>query len=135
MKPCRAGVRIALAVLAAVEITKGSLVALTAAGYAVPATHDSADRIIGVADQYVDNLQGSSGDQMVGILRKQAFLFANGTGAAEIKTINLFDPCYLVDDETVGAASGTLEVGRVVELSDDGVWVEIDGVKSNGESE
>ncbi len=127
--PYRAGETVSVPVAAKKEIERGALVALTAAGYALAATETTAIKVIGRADTYVDNSSGANGDVRVPVLRKRAFLFTNtASGADEIKLVHLMEPCYLIDDATVGATDDSgkrLEVGIVIEISDEGIWVEI----------
>lgn len=126
--PYRPAGVIALAVEAKKEINRGDIVALTAGGLAVPVTDANATTIVGRADNRADNSGGSAGDVRVDVLRNRAFLFQNGTGADEVKLINLFESCYLVDDSTVSPDSdgeNRLTVGKIIEISNEGVWVQI----------
>ena len=127
-RPYRPGQVIILPVAAKKEIEKGAIIALTAAGYVVDATDTTAAKIVGRADCAVSNLAGAAGDVTVSVFRKQAFLFTNGSGEDELKPIHLMETCYLIDQDTVGATSDSdkrLEVGLVLEITNEGVWVEI----------
>lgn len=124
--PFRPAGTLSVQVLGKKEINRGDIVALTAAGYAVEATDTKAAKIIGRADTRADNLAGGDGAVRVDVLRNRAFLFENAGGTDEIKQIHLLEKCYLVDADTVGATSNgdnCLEVGSVVEISEEGVWV------------
>lgn len=127
-RPRRDGQIVALPVAANVEIKEGAIVALTATGYAVAATHADAARIVGRANNAAYNLGGVDGEETVNVQRKNAFLFANADGADTVTVAHLFTTGYLVDDYTVAAVEGTparLPVGTIIEVSKEGVWVEI----------
>ena len=126
--PRRDGEIINLEIAEKTEIIEGALVALTIEGYAVDATDVKAKKIVGRADNSAFNLSGNNGDETVNVHRKNAFLFQNATVADEIKQEHLFTDCYLVDADTVATTDGgtnRLVVGKVIEISQEGVWVEI----------
>lgn len=114
-------------VAASTTIYKGSLVALNASGYAVPASADRNLRVIGVSEQNVDNSTGSAGDLTVAP-RRGCFPFANSTTTAAVTDADIGRPCYVVDDNTVARhdALGTRPVaGKVIGVDSLGVHVEV----------
>ena len=116
----------ALPVAAATTIYQGSMVALNAAGYAVPASADSALRVIGRAEQKVVNA-GSAGDEKV-LVKRGVFRFANSGTTGEVTAADIGKPCYVVDDETVSrisAAGARPAAGRVFDVSSAGVDVQL----------
>ena len=126
--PRRDGTVINLAVAADKEITEGAIVALTEQGFLVEATDQSATLVVGRANEAAYNLKGAAGDSRANVQRQSAFLFANATGADEVKEEHLFEECFLFDAFTVAAIEGDparLSVGKVIEISKEGVWVEI----------
>ena len=128
MNPWRDGKTIVLGVAAEMQIREGQMVALNADGYLVPATHSDAAFVVGQANQIALNVNGENGDESIGVKRKLAFLFINSVGADEIKPNHLFEDCYLVNEDTVSATaggSGRIVAGKVIEISQEGVWVEI----------
>ena len=59
------GIEIGLPVAASTEIEAGHLVAVNSSGYAVPAGDTSGHKVMGVAQESVDNSDGSNGDMTV----------------------------------------------------------------------
>jgi hypothetical protein len=116
-----------VAVAAAKEIFQGSLVAIDASGNLVPADDDASLRIVGMAEQHVDNLDGSAGDLSCRV-RTGVFQWANSAGVDAITAADIGNACYAVDDQTVArsSAGGTRPpAGIVVGVdSTDGVSVE-----------
>ena len=87
-------------------IYEGTLVAINADGYAVPASADSTLTVVGVAaTSYgtVDNTGGADGDLTVNVFQG-VFWLANGNS---LTLANVGDTVYVVDDQTVsGSSSG-----------------------------
>lgn len=106
-------------VAAAAVIYAGALVALNAAGNAIPAT-PTATRMRGVALAEADNTGGAINDAQVDIERG-AFLIAND---GSIDRTDIGGNVFVVDDNTVGAA-GTLIAGKCLDVTPEGVVVEI----------
>lgn len=112
-------------VAAATVIYEGSLVALNASGYAIPAKK-AADLIaIGRAEEFIDNTSGGNGDITVAI-KRGVFIWNNdSTKTNEITDAHLMKDCYIVDDCTVTSlATGSSKAGKVVGVFDDGIAVE-----------
>lgn len=112
-------------VKAATKIYAGSMVAIDADGYAVPAADTAGLALVGRAEEQIDNSSGSSGDLSV-LVRRGTFKWA----ATGMTIANVGDPVFVLDDQTVGVASGaTNEIfaGTIVEVeSATAVWVESD---------
>jgi len=81
-------------VAATTVIYSGSLVALNAAGNAVPASDTAALIVVGVADKQVDNDPGAAGDRNVDVWSGAIFEF----GATSITLAMTGDVMYVVDD-------------------------------------
>jgi len=85
-------------------IYKGGLVAIDADGYACPAADTMGLRVVGIADEKVDNSAGSAGDKDVrvrqGCLAKLV--------ATSITQAMLGQIMYVADDQTFDAASTNL---------------------------
>ncbi len=109
---------------AGVRIYAGSLIALTATGFAIPGKTATGLTYAGRAEESVDNTAGADGAVSVKVHRNRAFKWANdGT----VNQARLLKPAYIVDDATVAAADGTgtrSAAGLVVGIDSDGVWVE-----------
>lgn len=106
-------------VAASTLIYAGAMVALNAAGNAIPAIPTAA-RMRGVALAEADNSSGAIGDENV-IIERGSFLFdSNGT----VNRTHVGGNVYVVDDNTVGAA-GTLIAGKCLDVTAQGVVVEI----------
>lgn len=106
---------------AAVKIFGGSIVMLSAAGNAAPATAASELTVAGVSQEYIDNSAGAAGTVRVKVERGKAFLLENDGG---ITVANIGDTAFAVDDQTVSVtATSRSPVGRIVDVDADGVWV------------
>ena len=117
-----------LPVAAATHIFLGVLVALNASGYVVPASADPSLRVLGVAEEEVDNSTGAAGDLTCKIARG-IFGFVNGASTAAVSNSHIGRFCYASDDITLSITNpiGTLPVaGRVYQVDSDGVvWIEV----------
>jgi hypothetical protein len=87
-------------VAASTTIYQGTLVALTLLGYLVPASADPTLRVIGRAEEYVDNSAGSAGAKKCRASRG-IFGFANSSGTGAIVDLDVGRFVYAVDDSTV----------------------------------
>lgn len=124
--PARDGIAHVFDVAAATRIYAGAMVALNAAGAAVPATATAGLTVVGRAEEQVDNTAGDAGDQTVRV-NAGVFRWTNSAGADEITDAHVGRVCYAVDDETVAATSNggaRSPAGRVVDVDDLGVWVD-----------
>jgi hypothetical protein len=114
-----------LPVAATTTIFQGSMVGINASGYLVPASADSAIRIVGMAKKRVVN-SGSAGDVSCPV-ETGIFKWANSSTTGAITAADIGRDAYAVDDETVSriSAYGARPVaGRIVEVDSAGVWVE-----------
>lgn len=110
-----------LPVAASTQIQPATLVVLNASGYAVPAA--KAENLIaaGVAQKFCDNT-GSDGAETVEV-KRGAFVFNND---GSVKNTDLLKTAYMVDSTTVTiTATGSSAVGKIIEVQDDGITVEI----------
>ncbi|WP_313350537.1 hypothetical protein [Paracoccus sp. (in: a-proteobacteria)] len=113
------GRRFANPVAAATRIFSGALVALDAAGNAIPAI-PAAPVMRGVALHEADNTLGAAGETSVETDRGP-FLVAND---GSVDRSHIGGDVFVVDDNTVGAA-GTLVAGKCLDVTPEGVTVEI----------
>ncbi|KAA2314550.1 hypothetical protein E0K93_09540 [Puniceibacterium sp. HSS470] len=113
------GARFRDPVAAATTIYAGALVALNAAGDAIPAV-PAGVIMRGVALAEADNETGAAGDVSVDIERGP-FLAAND---GSLDRTHIGTDVYVVDDNTVGEA-GTLIAGKCLDVAPEGVTVEI----------
>lgn len=102
---------------AAAAIFCGALVAINAAGKAVPAGSSGALKVVGRAEH--NAAAGEAIETAVGV-----FCYGNGSGGALLTAADVGGPAYVVDDETVGK-TGTVIAGTVFQVDDDGVWVDL----------
>lgn len=114
---------------AGVVVYKGALVALNAAGEALPGGTAGAAQTRGVAlDKGADNESGAAGDVMVET-RRGTFAFVNSAAADEITRADIGATVYVVDDQTVAKTDGgstRIEAGTCRDIAANGdVWVEI----------
>jgi hypothetical protein len=105
-------------------ILKGSLVALNAAGFAVPCTEATTLKCAGMAEESLDNTGGDDGD-LTCVIRYGCFKWANATAGDAITQADVGLPAYGVDHQTVSdVATGRSIVGVIVSVDDDGgIWV------------
>ena len=130
---------IVLPVAAGQEIMPGTMVALNADGYAVPASKAENLIIAGVAQARADNRLGADGAKVVKIgvfepasgdngakvvgVRRGAFVMANDK---TIKQTDLLKTAYVSDATTLTlTAEGSSPAGQILEVMDDGVTVKI----------
>lgn len=119
-RPLREGNVLTLPVLAASTIYKGSAVEVDGDGHASAAVKGANKTYMGVSLGHADNSAGVDEAISVDVQRRGTFLFAyDGTEP------DVGDEVYLADDNTVTTvAAGATKFGRVVQVADDGVWVE-----------
>lgn len=98
--------------VAAVHIYEGTLVFLTAAGYATDVTATGVNGFVGIATQEVDNSAGSAGDLTIEVWAEGDFeLVGSGFAQADVGSV-----VYAEDNYTIGVAisSASVPIGRVV---------------------
>lgn len=112
-------------VAAATKIYAGTLVALNAAGTAIPAADTASTRVIGRAEVTADNTDGSASDINVSI-KRGVFKYDNSaTNPVTIASLGL--AVYVEDDTTVAVAAGPtndIKAGICVGVESDGVWID-----------
>ena len=114
-------------VAASVKIYEGTLVFLTAAGYATDVTATGVNGFVGVAVEQADNSSGSAGDITVEVWAEGEFVL-QGTGFAQA---DVGSKVYAEDNYTVGVSISTASVpiGMVTEyISSTKIRVDIDAV-------
>lgn len=107
------------------EIFAGSLVAINAAGFAVPMATAATLIGMGRAEEHVDNTAGADGDVTVKVGRG-IYRFANSAAADAITLADIGDNCFGVDDQTVAKTDGTgtrSVAGKIHDVDAAGVWV------------
>jgi hypothetical protein len=117
-------------VLASTKIFAGSMVAITAAGYAVPASDTAGLILVGRAEAQIDNSAGASGALDITVKRGTFSWAATGMAIS-----NVGDPVFALDDQTVGVTGGSTNkvyAGVIAEyVSATEVWVEQDATLAN----
>jgi hypothetical protein len=110
-------------VAANTRIWLGSLVARDANGRAVPASNTAGLRVIGRAEETIDNTAGAAGDQSIN-LRLGVFKFGNSATSAIVQA-DVGKMAVVEDDNTVAiAASNRVCAGRILAVESDGVWID-----------
>ena len=100
---------------------KKAILAVTAAGLAVPAGHADAVAIIGLVETHVDNRDGADGAQnVVGL--KGIFGFTLAATAADIGK-----QVFAADDADIGFDEAGLLLGRVVGVEGGKTWIDVTG--------
>lgn len=111
-------------VLAGATIYAGAMVAIDAAGWAVPAAAVAAHRVIGRAEARVAG-GATSGANLVRV-KTGVFKYANSAAGDLIARADIGQPAYVVDDQTVAKTSATNTrpvAGTIYDVDADGVWV------------
>ena len=119
-RPTREGRRVDnVPVDAAAHVRIGSLLEISAAGNVKPAVKGAGKSHYGIALTEADNSSGAAGAVTCDVdFPRVAHFQATGT-AVRGKT------AYAADDNTVtDVAAGASSCGRIVDVDDDGVWVE-----------
>jgi hypothetical protein len=113
--------------VAAVHIRQGVMVAINLSGYLVEASADPALRVLGRAEEEVDNTGGSPGDLTCKV-KRGIFGWTNSAGTQAIGDLHVGRTVYAVDNQTVALRNPTgvyPVAGRVYDVDADGkVFVE-----------
>lgn len=118
----RDGEIISIPVAASTFLYAGRMIAIDTSGDAVPASDTAGLKVVGRAEEDVDNLSGAAGEKSITVRRKKAFWWVNSTVAPLTKAhLNGLAPIYVEDDETVSIAVVTI-LNNIVA----GVGLEID---------
>lgn len=123
--PVRDGRDFTRAVAAGVRIYQGSIVCLTAGGYATPGATATTLKADGRAKSGVDNVAGGAGAVNVEV-EKGVFRFANSAAGDAIAIADIGATAYIVDDQTVAKTNGggtRSSAGTIVDVDAQGVWV------------
>lgn len=127
----KAGGTVSYPVEATTTIYCGSIVAVNASGYAIPASPSADYRVIGIARHTAANT-GSAGDMNVEVDRGGSYELEN-SGTYAIAQADAGRICYVQDDQTVAdIGGGGLLVAGVVDSIDPvtaKVWVKIHGAE------
>ena len=105
--------------LEAVQVFKGSLLNLQAAGFADKSADTASEIFLGIAAEGVDNSGGVAGDLQVVVWvpdgANSQFLVDSSTGLTQA---NVGDVIYVDEDNdpTTSAGSNNVELGRLAEL-------------------
>ena len=125
--PKREGDRRSYPVAASVHIYEGTLVFLTAAGYATDVTATGVNGFLGVAVGEADNSSGSAGDITVEVWSEGEFTL---TGSGFVQA-DVGSRVFAEDNYTVGVSisSASVPIGMVTEfISSTQIRVDIDAV-------
>ena len=123
---CRYASDLSFGALGGQKILAGTIVVLTAAGFARGGLTATDVVAVGVAQDTVDNTAGTDGLVNVPI-RRGVWRFANSTAGDAIANADYGKPCYVVDNQTVAKTNGAntrVVAGTVRGVDDGGVWVE-----------
>lgn len=123
LTPIREGAARVLPVAAATRVLQGALVGLLAGGI-VPASANTAIKVLGVAGETADNSSGAAGALTVSVHREVARFDNDAADAIAVSDIG--SPCYATDDHTVAKTSASATkpaAGTIFDVDDQGVWV------------
>lgn len=122
--PRRDGLGLRLPVAAAVRLYAGRMVGVNADGNAVPGGSPAAVAIVGIAQEQIDNRDGTAGAQSIDVRRGT---FQLKPAAAGITLAAYGKRVKATDDESValvGEDAAAIVAGTVRDVDADGVWVE-----------
>jgi hypothetical protein len=121
--PTRGRDLLVLGLKAATTIYKGTLV-VSDAGFAAPGRTAANLVALGRARETIQN-PGAAGVERIEVERG-VFLFDNNP-ADLVTQVEVGKPCYITDDQTVQktTGAGVSVAGKVLEVTPDGVWVEV----------
>jgi len=125
--PRRSGDIVTLPAAASVKLYAGALGARDASGNATPGATATTLRGVGRVREQVDNSTGLAGALNVN-LEKGIFRWGNSSSTDAITTADIGNDCYIVDDQTVAATSGSNTrsvAGKVFDVDSLGVWVDM----------
>jgi hypothetical protein len=111
--------------LGAVEVFKGGIAAINAAGYLVPASDTAALVVVGIFEEHVDNRAGAAGDLEASYITGVEVELENAGGAIGQDDVQ----AYVADDQSVttaAVAANDIYVGPVTEFTATKVTVIID---------
>lgn len=116
------GKNICLLVAAGTTISAGTMVAVNADGYAVPAYKTVGLTVAGCAMRYTDNISGADGEASVPT-RRGVFVWGND---GSIEVTDVLKDAYVSDEKNVTInADGSSRVGKILAVDSDGVTVEM----------
>ncbi|PWY53671.1 hypothetical protein DK459_00690 [Achromobacter sp. RW408] len=122
--PRRDGLGLRLPVAAGVRLYAGRMVGVNADGNAVPGGSPAAVAIVGIAQEQIDNRDGTAGAQSIDVRRGT---FQLKPAAAGITLAAYGKRVKATDDESValvGEDAAAIVAGTVRDVDADGVWVE-----------
>lgn len=122
--PRRDGLGLRLPVAAGVRLYAGRMVGVNADGNAVPGGSPAAVAIVGIAQEQIDNRDGTAGAQSIDVRRGT---FQLKPAAAGITLAAYGKRVKATDDESValvGEDAAAVVAGTVRDVDADGVWVE-----------
>lgn len=111
---------------AGAKVFAGAIVCRNAAGFAVPASTALNLKVLGRAEETVDNAAGVAGDKSVRV-RRGVYRWENSAAGEAIAAADIGNDAYLVDDQTVAKTNGAgtrSAAGKIVDVDALGVWVE-----------
>lgn len=121
------GILRSLPVAANAKIYQGSLVAVNASSVAVPGSVSTTQKVVGRAEETVDNTGGADGDKRITV-RRGIFQFANSASGDLIALKDIGANAYIVDDQTVALTNGSSTrsiAGVIHDVDANGVWIKI----------
>lgn len=122
--PRREGILVTDPVAASTVIFAGAMYSLDASGNAVKAT-GAGKPARAVAESGADNGTGAAGAQFVDG-RRGVYRFDNSTTAPLARSA-ILGLAYIEDDQTVCATVASGIAGTVIDVDEDGVWVDVGG--------
>ncbi len=120
------GRSILVPVAATTQIFAGAMVARNATGFAVPAADTAGLKVVGVADEGVDNDPGADGDLSI-IVRKGVFGFT--TLGTVIDQADMGNEVFVSDDnnlEKTGGVSNNIRAGTLDAIEGSQFYIKID---------
>ncbi len=121
--PTRPGIITRYPVAASTTIYGGTLAALNSSGFLVPSADTAGLRVIGRAEETVNNSGGSDGDTSCDV--QEGVFLLNNSASAAVDADDRGKICFIEDDNTVAETSThKVKAGRVIDVVEGGVWVD-----------
>lgn len=111
---------------AAAKVFAGGMVSRNATGFAVAASDTAAEKVVGVADEQIDNTAGADGDLSV-IVRKGVFEFT--TLGTAVDQADMGNEVFVSDDnniEKVGGVVNNIRAGTLDAIDGTEFYIKID---------
>lgn len=122
--------RLRYKVAASTTIWSGAIVSVNATGYLKLATDTAGERVVGIADERVDNSSGAAGDKLCWVVEGEFEIPYSEDAGEDIRQDDLATVAVVEDSEKVaraGSQTNNLGIGRVfaVDTTLKRAWIDV----------